>query len=58
MEQQTFDPSIQIHSHIGADGTLHLEGLDDMAGLDVVITLLPDSNGDNVGTLNTMLLQR
>lgn len=32
---------IHIHSHIGADGTLHIEGLHEMADQDVTIILSP-----------------
>ncbi|MEO1401279.1 MAG: hypothetical protein AAFV72_08475 [Cyanobacteria bacterium J06635_1] len=39
---------IQVHSHIGADGTLHIEGLHQMADQDVMIIL--SSVFDNNGT--------
>lgn len=35
------EPPIRIQSHIGANGTLHIEGLHQMAGKDVIVVLTP-----------------
>lgn len=36
------ETSIQIQSHIGKDGTLHIEGLHEIADQDVIIILAPE----------------
>lgn len=43
---------IHIHSHIGADGTLHIEGLHEMADQDVTIILSPVLNTNGTASFD------
>jgi hypothetical protein len=42
------ESSIQIQSHIGTDGVLHIEGLHQIADQDVTIILTPSSSSDRL----------
>lgn len=48
------DGQIQIHSCIREDGTLYLEGLHQMAGLDVTVVLSPAIKPDETGSVFTL----
>jgi hypothetical protein len=39
------EPSVHLQSHVGADGTLHIEGLHQMANQDVTVILAPQLSG-------------
>ena len=44
------DPRLEIYSHVGADGILHIEGLLDMKDQDVTVTVSRSEQANDTGS--------